>query len=291
MPPRRRVRISDENRAIPVRIVTTGPSDPALAVTSGPSDPVRVVTSGRSDPLRMTYGHSPYCDKVGGYAPDVFWPLDETEGDVAYCLIDSAQDGTYYGPALGNSPGPDPDVDAPLFDGTDDYVDVLSAALLAVFNGDEGTLSLWYKAFNAAAWLDLGGHTQFMLADTVEANRISVQHPPLGTELLDCCRRANTVNIKCTGEPGAWNPTTWQHLAMTWSMTADELIYYRNGTQPFAAVGALQNWTGAGNHYANIGRYISAGVPESWWHGWIQYVALWDSVLPIGTIADLATID
>jgi hypothetical protein len=289
MPPYRRVRISDENRADPITLVTDGASDPALVVTSGPSDPVRIVESGRSSPTRLVGGHSDYCDKILGYNPIAFWPLDEVVGGTALCMVNGAQSGTYQNVALYNTPGPDAPFYAPFFNGIDSLVDVLSAPLLSAFDGDEGTIMCWYKAFDASDW-GVTRSALFIIIDADTTDYVTIQHPNVAGQFV-VSRLANGGGVS-NGEPNGWTPTDWQHVTMRYSKTGDSVIYYRNGVQPYGAGGDLNFWTGAGDHTARIGMNIFPGVAGPyWWHGWIQYVALWDSALAGADIADLATID
>ncbi|GAI14148.1 unnamed protein product, partial [marine sediment metagenome] len=77
-----------------------------------------------------------YDDKVLGMDPIAYWPLSETSGLVANCLVNPAQNGVYTGVTLGQ-PGIGDGNTAPYFDGTNDYVDVLTAAFIAAYNGSE----------------------------------------------------------------------------------------------------------------------------------------------------------
>jgi hypothetical protein len=89
---------------------------------------------------------SEHIEKVLSYSPTDFWPMNEASGTTAVNLVNAARNGTYgrdvstmtTGPGIGDGGT------APLFNGTDDYLDVTAAN--ATFNGGEGSFSVWVRA-------------------------------------------------------------------------------------------------------------------------------------------------
>jgi len=103
--------------------------------------------------LPGTWTAPAYWERVMATDPIAYWPLWETSGTVARCLINPAQNGAYNSNVSGWPPGPgigDGNT-APFFDGTNDYVNPFSVTFRGRFNGAEGTVMIWAKVANVGS--------------------------------------------------------------------------------------------------------------------------------------------
>lgn len=241
--------------------------------------------------------HDQYYRKVLYYRPIAYWPLWETSGMVARCLVNTAQNGTYTGVTLGQAGIGDGNT-CPLFDGANDYCDIYTAAFkdaFALYNDptglldeSEGTVMVWAKVANAGVWTD--GADRFLLQLAVDANN----------RLL--CAKTITNNrlfLKYAAggafEDQAINGMTtieWMCLGMTWSKSAGangEVKHFLNGVQQGATDTALGVWVGNLAAAATTIGASSTGPAEPW-HGWLAHCAVWDTPLTPTQIADLAVV-
>ena len=95
-------------------------------------------------------GAASYVSRVLGFGPIAYWPLYESSGTTAACLVNAAQNGTYSADVSLWPPGPgigDGNT-APEFDGATEWVNIDTAALVAAFNGAEGSFLIWARVFN-----------------------------------------------------------------------------------------------------------------------------------------------
>jgi len=221
--------------------------------------------------------------KILDYSPIALWPLSETIGTVANCLVTPAHDATHVNVTLASILGPDGIAYAPLFDGAAGYVDIFSAALAAAFDGDEGTVVAWIHPKDA--WGSVGNEIVIMLYADVN-NRIRIYHDT-GANLV--WRRTAAGTMKNSDMNVSAEDLAWHHVAITWSESAGatgEFIAYFDG----AAVDAAQ--TGIDNY---VGSLVTADTclgainttPGSLWNGYLALVAVFDSALNAAAIADI----
>ena len=95
-----------------------------------------------------------YADKVLSYGPIAYWPLWETAGASAACLVNPAQSGTAVGVTWANDATGAFGTAAPFFDGANDDINIYTAALAAAFSGHVGSLMVWCRVANAGVWTD-----------------------------------------------------------------------------------------------------------------------------------------
>ena len=228
-----------------------------------------------------------YAERVLAYSPLIYFPLNELSGTNAANLgsLGASADGTYTGATLNNAPGPDGKDGAPLFDGTDDNVNIYTAALATAFDGDEGTLMLWQKVYSAAVWTDDTYRFGLILGYNT-SNRIQLlKGNDADSNELVASRRASNTNKKAST---AVTPTAWFHHAITWSTTADEQRNYYAGSQYGTTQTSLGSWTGTlADTWCYIGAYNNGTLP---WYGWLAHAALFDYPMTATQIADLAII-
>jgi len=220
-----------------------------------------------------------YYKKVLSYNPIAYWPLWETSGNVAHCLVNPAQNGTYTGVTLGQ-PGIGDGRTCPLFDGANDYVNIFSPALAAAFGGGEGSMACWLKVFNV--WAD--GAWRWIHTLAADANNLveAVKQPNLA--LLDTSYHGSSIADTCSSAVPV--PNLWIHYGHTWSVTTDLSQVYIDGV-PICNRTTLGAWLGALT-VAIIGARTL--VPASVFHGYIAHYGLWDEALPPATMASLAVV-
>lgn len=235
----------------------------------------------------MGGGLQTYIDKVLGYGPIAYWPLNESSGTVAQCLVNPAQNGTYNSDVSGWPPGTgigDGNT-APFFDGANDFINIYSATLAAAFNGAAGTVACWAKVVNVGAW-----------TDTVTRKTVTLRVD--GSNFVYCPHKKNTNNTylaqyNAAGtleavQTAGHTDVTWMHLAMTWDKAAEQMKAFKSGSQEGATQVALGIWAGALSATQTVIGARNTAISDPW-HGWIQHPGVWDTVLTQPQIADLAT--
>lgn len=228
-------------------------------------------------------GRQTYAQKVLTIAPAnllAYWQLKETSGTAIVDSSPNARHGVYTGVDLAQN---QPPFVCPLWDGVNDYGNVYSVSLRDAFNGQEGTFACWFKVASAGVW-----------TDATERRIVHLQAD--GSNLL-YIRRTTTNNVlQCTYLVGGvsdlvaltLSPTTWQHIAMTWSKAADQLIGYLNGVQQGAIQTGVGTWAGPlTTTTANLGARNT--TPLNSWHGYLAHPAIWNTPLSAAQVLALAT--
>ena len=229
---------------------------------------------------RRRIGARGFAAKVLSHAPYAYWPLDEAAGSVVHCLVDPANNGTYTGVTLANDATGPFGTAAPFFDGANDYAIANSAALIAAFDGTEGSMMVWAKVANAGVWTDtVSRETLYLVTD---GNNFIQSRKDGGANLQRNRYRAGGIvsaaNTACSN-------TAWVQWVLTWSLSADEMKAFINGAQWGATQTGLGTWAGAlGAVYIGA----SSAAPGNVYHGWLAHAALWDRALPAAAILDLA---
>jgi len=229
---------------------------------------------------------STYWRKVVYYRPIAYWPLWETGGTSARCLINPAQNGTYGGPTLGQTVTDSAGVSflCPFFDGTNDYVNVQTAVFASALNGSEGTAAVWCRVNAAAVWTDGSQRWALYTVDVADYNEY-ISMIKSGSNQIRW--RYNAGGTLEAVQNNAFSSTNWFHMAVTWSASADQMKAYINGAQEGATQTVLGVWAG-GVDTSIIG--AQAAGPVTPWHGWLAHAAFWDRALAQADIADLATV-
>lgn len=215
-------------------------------------------------------------DSISTAAPLVYFSLDEASGTTAvnYGSLGSPANGLYKNsPSLAQTAAPGGTL-APNFDGTNDYVDIYSAALAGGFNGQLGSIALWMKVSSAATWLDRTTDITFtLMADA--SNYISFQKRSSNQNYIRVYYNAagTLKNIECLlANPG------WYFVVITWDKANNQLKLYINGTQWASTVTGLGTWAGSlASTKCNIAEYAPAsGLP---WKGSLAHFAVWDRAI------------
>lgn len=240
------------------------------------------MTAGRM--MRMGVGGAgDYSVKVLGHGPIAYWPLWEAAGAAAECLVNSpAQDGTYHNVTLGQAGIGDGNT-CPLFNGTTGFVDVLSAALQTAWDGDELSVMIWLKVFNAGVWEDFA-HRAADHFNAGSQNRIHHRKTSAADQFTDYTNIGNVVNQYINSE----SRTGWMVRVITSSDTDEEMKSYVNGVQITPTRTPVGTWSVGDITLARIGSYDAVNF---WgWYGWLAHCAVWDRALSPATILSLASV-
>lgn len=223
----------------------------------------------------------PYWRRLLRTGPITLWPQWETEGSVAHCLVNPAQNGQYVGVSLADNLGPF-GWKAPYYDGANDYCNVFSAAFRDALNGSEGTALIWARVANAGVWTDATSRYQFHCVDTNDFNEWVSPYKHTVFNRLMSVYIAGGVNVAVAID--SMTTTGWFCHVITWSASGDKVEAFIDGISK-GSVGSLGTWAGTIDR-ATIGSANT--VPASVWHGWLGPHAYWNRVLSPGTIMDLA---
>jgi hypothetical protein len=215
-----------------------------------------------------------------------YWPFNETAGITAVNAEGTvARDGTYTGVTLDSIAGPD-GRPAGLWDGSNDYVNIYSSSLNSGWNPDEGTLSAWAKVLDNDTWSD--AQVRQIVSLAVDENNVISIYKGFNTGRLYWLRSTDTgssqrINYDMLGE------VDWFHVAMTWSLSADEFKVYLNGVQHSTTLSSLTTFVG---NLASNESYVGAGdFPRiQFWEGYLAHGALWKIALTADQILSVATV-
>lgn len=212
-----------------------------------------------------------------------YWPMSEPSGTVALDASGNGRNGAYTGVTLGAS-GIGDGRTATSFDGSTSFVNVHSASLAAAFNGSAGTLMVWAKVSGAGVWTDGVARRPVYISDAGGNDRVIL--------LKESVNNAFTWYRQGTGTADSvsklsFSPTTWQHYALTWSESADELKAYLNGVQEGATQSTLGVFADAIT-VAIVG--ASSTVPASVWSGSLAHAVILNRVATPAELALAATI-
>jgi hypothetical protein len=223
-----------------------------------------------------------YYQKVLGSNPIAYWPLGESSGSVAYELV-NGWNGSYTGVTLGQS-GVGDGKTCPLFDGANDYVDIYSAALIAAFDGAEGSLMVWFKAFDAAMWTDASMRVTMGFEVDVN-NKVRLLSSGAGSLKFHRYGGGTAENIEL--EAGVAD-TIWRCGVLVWSEVGDYVRGYINGGLEGSSA-TLGNWVG--NPSVSMTLIGARTVtPTNPWHGYLAHGAVWDTPLTLAQIENLAVV-
>jgi hypothetical protein len=199
-------------------------------------------------------------------------------------LSGNGRHGVYTGVDLGQ-PGIGDGRTCPLWDGVNDYGNVYSAGLAGAFNTSEGTLALWLRAASAGVWTDATTRNIARFAVSV-SNEVRIQREATN----------GVVSVRYTGggtnkqvNISSLSGTGWYHVALSWSIAANELRGYLGGVQQGATQTGLGAWVGALTSTTTILGAFST-LPQFVWSGSIAHAALWSTPLSAADVARLATL-
>ncbi len=223
----------------------------------------------------MLSSKSSYYSLIQSTSPVVYWPCTELAGVVVKnrSSVKNAE-GSYIGPTLGNTPSPGIGR-APYFDGVNDFVDLYTASLNTVFNGQLGSLMYWFKVSAIGDWtegvvrnhlrLHANGTNFISIFKYIDPNTLVIWY--VAANVFTAVVAQNCYNAD------------WNMLACTWSRAADRFILYINGSPIGDPLGSLGTWAGTLDESEQCVFGASTDVPNDPWHGHLAHPTLWDKVL------------
>lgn len=280
-------------RARRVVVVTSGPVQGGAAIpvydagasaipSSEPALPVFVVAGSLGGLSSLAY-----TNKVIALSPIGYWPQAESSGTVVTDESGNGRNGAYRAagePLLGQT-GIGDGRTAPLYDGSNDYANIFSASLQGAFNGAEGTIAIWFKVAAAGVWTDATTR-RLMYLQVDASNRVRFEKSTTNNQIAFVYTAGGTAKSILWNSAG---PTSWQHIAVTWSKSNDQMICYVNGAQQGATQTGLGVW--AGNLAATttvVGAADTTGGNP--WSGLLAHAAVWATPLSAAQIATLAVV-
>ncbi len=218
---------------------------------------------------------SDYDVKVQGYSPIVFLPLSDGGGSVAVDYGSLGQDGAYGGTisdqaATGMGDG---ETCIQLSSNQTGNVNFYSTALQGAFDGDLGTMMLWYRKDNPSACG--GGNPNAFILDG-SGHDLSIGYSyPAGDYVFGRTGATSLDSIGC-------GSTAWQCWVLRWNQASDGFRLYLNGsfTEGDATISA---WAGTLSDAIIGARYGGNSM-----YGHYAKLALWDTDLGDPAITDLA---
>ena len=228
-----------------------------------------------------------YTNKIKALSPIAYWPLAEASGTTIVDESGNGRNGAYRAsgePLLGQT-GIGDGRTAALFDGSNDYGNIYSAAFAAAFNGPEGTAAVWGQVSAAAVWTDAA--TRRLLSLRVDANnRVLLEKSSTNNQVTGFYIAGGTSKSVVFTTSA---PTTWFHFAITWSKSADQVKVYFNGAQVGATQTGLGVWAGSLDS-ANTTCGATDTTGGNPWKGYEAHVAVWGGALSAAQIATLAVV-
>lgn len=236
-------------------------------------------------------GLNAYIQKNLGYSPIAYWPLLESSGTIAECLVNPAQNGTYERDVaiMGTGAGIGDGGTAPIFNGINgvggDAINVHSAALNAALNGALITLVGWGIVKDIGSWT---GVFRRIIELAVDGNNKTFLMMWSGTGDMLLGRNGGGILDQAVGQTNYM--LNWFCAAVTVSEAADEVKGYLDGVQQ----GGIETGLGAyvGNLSATNTNISSDDItgPFSTWEGRLAHIMAFDKVLTQPQLADIATV-
>lgn len=227
------------------------------------------------------------------------WPLNDESGTVVLNVGPKGSDVNGTSSALVRVPstrgfaGPDGGRCA-QFDGSASYIDLYTAtAAASTITVAEGSLSIW--AATPQANLKATTKMQIMLLAADTANQIGIDFDTTAYRFSgDYFAGSGDATYSTTygkliyNVDGGIQKPEWHHLGLTYSVAADKVILYVDGTASTVA-SSLGTWTGAwGSTLCSIA--TSKTSLGDLFTGWLAHVALWSTPLTAPEMKQLSEI-
>lgn len=244
-----------------------------------------MIRQGRFPPSRFASGaisHS-YLEKVLGIAPNnlvALWPLSESAGTVAYDLSGHAYNGIYDNSVILAQVGIGDGGNSTLMVPAIGAVNVYSAPLAAAFNGQEGTVMVWFKQRNASVLSDGAGRYCYVLAQDGN-NQTYLSRTATNNQYNFVYVAGGVVRVVNFSS----SSVAWQVAHATWSKVGDAYKVYLNATQQGVTQTGLGTYVGS---LVNGNAFIGHGGSNM--DGYEAYCGLWNIPLNQTQITALATV-
>jgi len=208
-----------------------------------------------------------------------YWELAEAGGAIAVDFV-NGRNGSYVGADAGVGSSQTGKL-SPFFDGTNDYVNIYSAALASAFNGEIGSFLIKAKVSNISDWNDsttremvrilADGNNFLSIQKTTVQNNVQFRHRAAG-------QAAATVSTNITPL------SSWISLAMTWDRAANEMKAFFNGAQLGTTQAMSGTWSGAPAAATTL-LGSATQTPTAQWKGYLSDAILLNRVATISEIS------
>ena len=214
-----------------------------------------------------------------------YWPIWEPSGTVADDESGAAGlDGTHTGVTLGQ-PGIGDGRTSGLYDGSTDFTNVYSDALVAAFVNNELTISAWARMRAASVWTDTV--TRAVIDIRADSNNLVIIRKAGANNTFAGFYTAGGTSKTTTFTTST---TDWFHVALTVSKSLDVARLFFNGVQQGADLTSLGTWVGAlASTLCNIG--AGSTVPANVTDGYIQHAFLLNRAATASEMSELARVN
>jgi len=247
--------------------------------------PSRLVRTGESYAIDRAFSGIQYYKKLmslGTSPPIAYWPLWDAGGAVAdNAMGDAGFDAAYDVDCVLGEPGIGDGRTSIRNDGNA-FVNLFTVSLRDAFNSREGTLAVMCKV--GEPWSETTARVAIALGAS-DADRIYIRKSTAA--IIHALAKFN--NIAKQWQSGGQSTLDFFHLALTWSLSNDELIFYIDGNSE-GTYNSIGDWNPANLLASNrcyIGGYIGGNTP---WHGWQAHGAVWDYAQEPDAITEMANI-
>lgn len=248
---------------------------------------IRRVLGGRrglSGPLGSVVGLT-YREKVLGFNPVVYWPLNELSGITAVNAAgNSALNGAYSGVTLNSVDGPVVGERAGEWDGINDFCNAYTATLPGVFPHAVGSVTFWLRS---SSYVRSPPDVGFWFGTASGINHIAAYSSTSG---LICVRQRNSTPKQVVVSSGDIGANQWQPFGMSWSVSLDRLRVYHLGVQYGATQTGILAWTTSVLSTSQCVIGAQATTPSFVWVGNVAHLAFYPVELDAAAFASLAII-
>lgn len=219
-----------------------------------------------------------YSTRVLATSPLRYNKLNEASGTAIVDSSGNGYTGMYTGVELANADSPFLPDKAPLWDGTNDYGNLYSAAFASAFNMDEFTILYWLKVSAAGVWTDstvryLGRFVRDA-NNQLNFNRAAANNRVTLTRIGNATTKTITLN--------GLSSTDWFSLAISCSvaggglLSAGDLRAYINGVEVGTAQTGNVASTGTGLNSTQTILGALNTTPSNVWSGYFAQHTIWN---------------
>ena len=214
-----------------------------------------------------------YRLKVLSYSPTEAWRLNETSGTTITALLDSAKNGTLSGITLNARNFLDGGA-SPNFNGSGNYVNLLTSALQSSWSGTQGTVFVWFYDTNPTASgfrfvLSIGDGDYARIATVYNSNG------HFGRMLYPGERQASAAS-RVTDQ--------WRSFGISWNVTGNVCRMVCDGT---SLTVSAATFSGSGSL---VHAYLGRRLDGRYWMGGLAWMMYWNTEQSLATLQALSSV-
>lgn len=235
--------------------------------------------------LPSTGGAPPtYTQKVIALSPIAYWPFADASGATATDESGNARNGAYTTVTLGATGIGDGRTAASL-NGSTSVINLYSAGLAGAFNGQECTISGWFKVSAAGDWTD--GTRRDSATFFVDGSNFFIIRKALVDNQVEFAYTAGGSSFTAVMNP--LSSTAWVHFAATVTKSGNAGKLWINGTQQNTTKAVAGTFAGSLSSTFTVAGATNTSAANPW-KGSLAHFAVFTSALSGATIATLATV-